>query len=99
MKIKILIGIVLFSLINISFANLESAMNDYKRGNYKEAYIEFKRLAGLGNTTAQNNLGFMYDKGHGLQQDYQQAVYWHRKAAKKGHIGAKNRLSKIFNID
>jgi TPR repeat protein len=83
MKIKIFIGIVLFSLINTSFANLESAMSDYKQGDYKEAYLEFKRLASLGNTTAQNNLGFMYDKGHGLQQDYQQAVYWHRKGCKK----------------
>ncbi|WP_411727530.1 tetratricopeptide repeat protein [Methyloglobulus sp.] len=32
-----------------------------------------------------SDLGWMYDNGHGIQQDYQQAVFWYRKAAEQGY--------------
>jgi TPR repeat protein len=35
----------------------------------------------------------------GTDKDIDNSVYWYERAAKKRHIGAKNRLSKIFNID
>ena len=34
----------------------------------------------------------------GTDKDIDNSVYWYERAAKKRHIGAKNRLSKIFNI-
>ena len=38
-----------------------------------------------GETDAQNNLGMMYAKGHGVAQDYQEAVKWYRLAAEQGY--------------
>ena len=40
--------------------------------------------AELGNVNAQFDLGFMYDTGKGVAQDYAQAAYWYRKAADQG---------------
>ncbi|MBR0097489.1 MAG: SEL1-like repeat protein, partial [Synergistaceae bacterium] len=45
-----------------------------------------------GHAEAQYNLGNMYINGRGVQQDYQQALYWYRKAAEQGDAGAQNNL-------
>ena len=37
------------------------------------------------NAIAQFNLGYMYDQGEGVPQDYKLAVEWHRKAAEQGN--------------
>ena len=44
-------------------------------------YEATRHAAEQGNADAQNNLGFMYDKGRGVQQDYAEAVRWYRLAA------------------
>jgi len=46
----------------------------YKRGDYKNAFRKFEKLAEQGNPLAQNELGIMYEKGKGVPQDYTQAV-------------------------
>ena len=38
-----------------------------------------------GDADAQKSLGYMYYKGKGVLQDYNQAVRWYRKAAEQGH--------------
>jgi TPR repeat protein len=37
-----------------------------------------------GDVNAQNNLGFMYNTGKGVAQDYKEAVKWYTKAAEQG---------------
>ncbi|WP_297540239.1 hypothetical protein [Roseovarius sp.] len=50
-------------------------------GNYAEAVKIWKPLADQGDVRAQYNLGVMYDKGRGADQDYARARSWYRKAA------------------
>ena len=50
-------------------------------------------LAEQGYASAQFNLGLMYDKGHGVTQDYKQAVKWYRKAAEQGDADAQYNLA------
>ena len=38
----------------------------------------------------------MYAKGQGVQQDYQQAVQWYRKAAEQGNADAQNNLGLMY---
>ena len=45
---------------------------------------------------AQNNLGWMYDKGLGVTQDYVEAVKWYRKAAEQGHADGQNNLGVMY---
>ena len=44
--------------------------------------------ANAGNVDAMLNLGFMYDHGKGVIQDFKEAVKWYRKAAELGHAKA-----------
>ena len=41
-----------------------------------------------GNSSAQFSLGFMYEKGQGVPQDYVQAYMWFNLAAAQGTKGA-----------
>ena len=41
-----------------------------------------------GDANGQTSLGFMYDKGQGVPQDYAEAVRWYRKAAVQGYAEA-----------
>jgi len=45
---------------------------------------------------AQHNLGFMYDKGRGVPQDYTEAIKWYRKAAEQGYSSSQYNLGLMF---
>ncbi len=52
----------------------------------------YRRAAEQGNASAQNNLGFMYDNGQGVPQDYIRAHMWFNLAAAQGNeLGRENR--------
>ena len=56
---------------------------------------EFEALrarAEQGDAEAQFHLGFMYDNGNGVLQEYAEAVRWYRLAAEQGHAQAQNNL-------
>jgi TPR repeat protein len=38
-------------------------------------------------------LGFMYSKGHGVEQDNKESIKWYRKAAGNGDDNAKKALA------
>jgi TPR repeat protein len=54
----------------------DDAAAAYVRGDYAEAARLYRILAEQGNADAQSNLGFMYSNGHGVPQDYAQAMKW-----------------------
>ncbi|MNN87311.1 Sel1 repeat protein [compost metagenome] len=43
----------------------------------------------MGLPAAQYNLGMLYDRGEGVEQDHEKALEWCRKAAFAGHAKAK----------
>lgn len=45
---------------------------------------------------AQYQLGWSYDHGDGVEQDYVQAAEWYRKAANAGHPRAQNELGGLY---
>ncbi len=57
----------------------EDADAAYYKGDYTTALRLYRPLADKGNVDAQHNLGFMYENGRGVPQDYVQAVAWYRK--------------------
>ena len=46
-----------------------------------KAFAETKAKAEAGDAIAQYNLGVMYEKGQGVEQDFKEAVKWWQKAA------------------
>jgi uncharacterized protein len=53
----------------------------YERGEYATAFQLWRPLAEQGDTDAKYDIGILYVEGHGVPQDYSEAVKWFRKAA------------------
>ena len=80
-----------------SFAGeLEDGVDAAFRDDPKEAVRLFRLSAKQGNVKAQYNLGYMYEIGKGVPQDYREAAKWFRVAAKKGLAQAKFKLGWMY---
>jgi hypothetical protein len=55
---------------------LEDARTAEQRGDYTTELALLRPLADQGNAVAQTGFGWMYEHGHGVPQDYAQAVVW-----------------------
>ena len=53
-------------------------------------------LAEQGDARAQHNLGLTYANGHGVPQDYKEAVKWFRLSAEQGDAGAQLNLGLMY---
>jgi len=49
-----------------------------------------------GDPRAQTQIGFMYETGHGLPQDYMLAVAWYQRAAEQGYPRAQHLLGMMY---
>ena len=75
-------------IIIFIFANWASAQRD--------VFYETKMLAQWGKTTSQYELGLMYYKGQGVDQNYGEALKWFRLAARKGFDKAQYYLGLMY---
>ncbi|MCG8687297.1 MAG: caspase family protein, partial [Desulfobacterales bacterium] len=64
--------------------------------NYKQAAAWYRKSAEQGYAEAQNDIGFLYEKGLGVEKDYFQASGWYRKAAQKGYVVAQNNIGFLY---
>src|SRR5260370_982591 len=67
-----------------------------RAGKFEEAFQAFSRAAEEGNPEAMNNLGFLFDEGRGVRQDYQQARQWYEKGAATGNATAMTNLGYLY---
>ncbi len=77
---------------------IEDAVEAYQKGNYAQVLELLRPLAAQGIATAQNYLGWMYDEGKGVTQDYQEAAKWYRLAAEQGYAAAQNNIGFIYHM-
>lgn len=77
----------------------DSLFNDgyaaYERGDYETAHKLF--LSIQGDARAQAFLGSMYHQGHGVTQNYPEAVKWYRKSADQGIAQAQTMLGILYS--
>ncbi len=59
--------------------------------------LRVKEQAEQGDAVVQISLGWMYEKGQGVEQDYTKAVSWYRKAAEQGYAEAQFNLGLIYD--
>jgi clan AA aspartic protease (TIGR02281 family) len=64
--------------------------------DYAEAMRWFRKAAEQGDAQAQNEIGDMYMKGHGVPRDNAQAMRWFRKAADQGLAKAKDNIGYLY---
>lgn len=62
------------------------------------ALKEFRPLAAQGDARAQFELGYMYERGKGVPQDYAEAESWFRKSAAQGNALAQFHLGQMYDI-
>lgn len=69
----------------------------YFRGDYVRAARELTAAASRGNARAQGKLGFMYENGFGVPQNYGAAADLYRSAAAQGDTFAQSRLGLSYD--
>ncbi len=96
MKRIAMAAVLLVMLVGPARAGFDEGVIAHERGDYETALKEFRPLAEQGSTSAQSNLGTMYENGYGVPQDYAEAVKWYRKAAEQGYASAQTNLGTMY---
>ena len=73
-------------------ANFEDAVTAFEAGDFGTALDLWRQLAELGDASALNNVGFMYEKGLGVRANPFTAADWYRAAAERGNTDAQVNL-------
>jgi TPR repeat protein len=76
---------------------LAAGIAAHARGDYVTAARLLSPLARYGYARAQTMLGFMYESGQGVPQDYDAAAYWYRVAAEQGDVTAQSLLGLMYD--
>ena len=63
---------------------------------FKEALEWYQKAADQGHKCAQHDLGWMYQNGQGVDQNYQEAFKWYQKAVNQGDATAQNNLGFVY---
>jgi len=71
---------------------IDACFLKYVDNDHKSALPLCKQAAEQGDSSAQVNLGMMYDNGRGTPKDDKQAVYWYTQAAEQGNVDAQFNL-------
>ena len=69
----------------------------YRSGDYPRAVKKIGPAAERGDPRAQAYLGFMYQYGRGVPQNYALAIYWYRRGAEQGNAVAQHLLGLMFD--
>jgi uncharacterized protein len=76
---------------------LTRGIGAYYRGDYARAVRELIPAAARGNARAQGQLGFMYENGFGVPQNYLAAADLYQSAAAQGDAFAQSRLGLSYD--
>jgi TPR repeat protein len=69
----------------------------FLNGDYATAYAEWRSLAEAGDLEAMLGVGILYDTGHGVAQDFTQALTWYRRAAEAGSARAAFNVGAMYD--
>ena len=66
----------------------------YDAKDYTAALAKLKPAAEKGHKKAQYRVGRCYDKGHGVEENNQEAVRWYKKSADQGYYKAEYQMAR-----
>ena len=78
--------------------DFQKGLAAFQAGDYATTLQEWTPLAEAGLAQAQTSLGFMYNNGNGVLQDYKEAVKWYRLAAEQGTASAQTNLGNKYKF-
>ena len=79
-----------------AFADFQTGLDAYQKGDYVAAAKEWQPLAEAGDAVAQYNLGLLYLDGHGVPQNSVEAANWFRRAAEQDYTQAQHNLGAMY---
>jgi TPR repeat protein len=97
------ISLVAAAVLSLSAANVAEAatfrqgVSALQRHDYVSASRAFIPLAERGNAAAQSYLGFLFETGRGVPQNYTEAAMWYRRAAEQGDSLAQYSLGLLYD--
>ncbi|MEW6719739.1 MAG: tetratricopeptide repeat protein [Thermodesulfobacteriota bacterium] len=96
----VIVGVAFALSVFPAGASIAGPMEDiqmaFVQGEFEAAFRLARALAETGEPKAQNLLGYMYQSGKGVGQDYIEAMRWYRKAAAQGDSEALNNVGVMF---
>lgn len=75
---------------------LQLAKEYYDKKDYAKAITIFRKLADMGNSVAQDYIGWMYQHGYGVEKNFTEAVKWYRLGAEQGLADAQYDLGDMY---
>jgi len=81
---RLVVLVLLQIFASIAQAGVEEALALYQKQDYDQAFLEFMRMAEIGDHAAQFNVGVMYYRGQSVSQDVVQGYAWMALASQKG---------------
>lgn len=97
LKRFILSFVLMASLLTLQASELEDGFQAFTEGNYEQALRLWLPLAEKDNADAQYNLGILYQKGLGVEENIKTAFVWYKRAAANGHTDAMYNLGIMYN--
>src|SRR5216117_1165052 len=97
---SLFLATVFFWLSSVAVAESSSfrqGVSAFNRKDYQVASRIFIPLAEQGNPSAQAYLGFMFQTGRGVPQNYTEAAMWYRRAAEQGDSLAQYSLGLLYD--
>ena len=79
-----------------AYAQANLSFRFYAADNFREAFAWCERAAHSNLAWAQYNLGLMYRKGEGVQQNNREAAHWYRLAATQNFPEAQQKLADLY---
>jgi TPR repeat protein len=78
-------------------AQAERLNSAFRSGDFPRAVKSVGPAAERGDARAQAHLGFMYQYGRGVPQNYTLAYYWYRRGAEQGNATAQHLLGLLYD--
>lgn len=88
LRLPVALALSIVCLVAPAWADFQSGMEAYNRGDFKIALREWQPLAEQGDARAQFYFGLLYENGDGVPLDYTKARQWYEKAALQGDAKA-----------
>lgn len=77
----------------LAWLHLDEKLPNFDK-NYAAQLLE--KAGWLGDSYAQNDIGYLYEKGIGVEQDYEKAKVWYQRAALKNFAIAQYNLALLY---
>jgi uncharacterized protein len=74
----------------------DRANEAWDAGKRRQAFRLFSQAAAKGHASAHNSLGYFYYHGIAVGKDSDKALFWYRKAARRGDVSAYKNLALMY---